>query len=220
MRTLLTPLLLLSAVPLAAEPRVRHAFSSSAAIGGARRVVVVIPTGDVTLRNGPVGQLSVSGYASREPDGPRSREQQQIIVNDASVDIVVGAGEAVIRRHFGPEAKGFSGETFTSFHVTIEAPPGINVDIKTKFGDVRIDGTFGDLDVDLRAGEIDARLPHASVRELRASCRVGEVRTTIRDEIIEREGLFPGRTRFVNPDGKSMVTLHVTAGEVRVALTP
>lgn len=219
MRNALIALLLLAAAPLAAAPRVRHAVSASVPLGEIRRIVIAIPTGDVTLRNGASDRISVSGYASREPDGTRSREKQQRIVDDVSVEIVVTGAEAVVRRHFGPEAKGFSGETFTSFRVTIEIPPGLAADVKTKYGDVRIEGTFGDLDVDLRGGEIRARLPRMSVRELRASCRVGEVRTTIGDEITEREGLFPGTTRYLNPAGKSHVTLHVTAGEVTVVLT-
>jgi hypothetical protein len=62
-------------------------------------------------------------------------------------------------------------------------------------------------------------MPQREVRQLQATCRVGEVRTKIGDEIIEREGLFPGKTRYVNPTGKSIVALHVTAGEIRVTLT-
>ncbi len=219
-KLIITILLLLAATPLAAERRVTHSFSSSAPLAQVRRIVVAIPTGDVTIRNGAADRITHSGNASREPDGPRSREAQQRIVDDATVEIEVSGGEATIRRRFGPEAKGFRGETFTSFHITLDLPPGLDLDIKTKYGDVRIDGTFGDIDVELRAGEIDVRLPRASVRELRASCRVGEVRTTIGNEITEREGVFPGRTRFVNPDGKSTVTLHVTAGEVNAELTP
>jgi hypothetical protein len=72
----------------------------------------------------------------------------------------------------------------------------------------------------MRAGEIDLRVPRATVRELNASCRIGEVRTNTGTELVTREGVFPGRTKFVNKAGKSRVNVHVTAGEVDVTLTP
>jgi hypothetical protein len=76
-----------------------------------------------------------------------------------------------------------------------------------------------DIDIDMRAGEIDVKVPKATVKELNASCRVGEVRTNLGHEVITREGVFPGRTKFVNAAGKSHVNVHVTAGEVDVTLT-
>ena len=81
-------------------------------------------------------------------------------------------------------------------------------------------GDFGDVAADLRAGEVKVRVPRARVRELNASCRVGEVRANVGTEIITKEGLFPGRTHYFNPKGKTHVNVHVTAGEVDVTLTP
>jgi len=72
---------------------------------------------------------------------------------------------------------------------------------------------------DMRAGEVNLRVPRAKVRELNASCRVGEVRTNLGTEVVTREGLFPGRTHFFNAAGKAHVNAHVTAGEVDVTLT-
>jgi hypothetical protein len=204
--------------PLLAEPKVRHQFESSIPRGNVRRVVVDIPAGDITIRNGAADRLAVSGYVSREPDSPRSREKEQRIVNDTTVEIYASNDEAIVRRRFGPEADSFRGEMFSAYRVRLELPPGIAVDVRTRYGDISIDGNFGDIDVDLRAGDVDVRLPQAAVRELEASCRVGEVRTKIGDEITEREGLFPGKTRYSNPNGKSIVNVHVTAGEIWITL--
>ena len=220
MRTLLSALLLLSAASVSAGDHVRHEFSSTAPAGQVRRVVLDIPAGEVRIRNGAAGQIAISGHVSREPDGPRSREREQRIVDDSSVEIVVRGQEAVVRRQFGPNAQSWRAGKFNSYRIDVELPPGMSVDVLTRYGDLLVEGSFGDLDIDMTAGEVAVRVPKSSVRELRASCRAGEVRTNLGDEVITREGLFPGKTRFVNPAGKSLVNVHVTFGEVRVDLTP
>ncbi len=220
MRTILSfTALCLTATTLSAEPKVRHAFESSIPRGGVQRVIVDIPAGDITIRNSPPERLTVSGEVTREPDSPGSRDREQRIVNDTSVEIYASKEEAIVRRRFGPEADSWRGSMFSDYYVTLALPPGVSIEVRTRYGDVSIEGSFGDIDVDLRAGDIDLRMPQREVRQLEASCRVGEVHTKIGDEIIEREGLFPGKTRYVNPNGKSIVTLHVTAGEVRATLT-
>lgn len=219
MRASIAAALLLLATTAAAEERVVNRFQATAMRGTAKRVIIDIPTGDITVRNGQGDRVVVTGTASREPDGPRSRDKEQRIVSASSVEIVGRSEELTVRRKFGPDADGFRAQTFTSYEVVIEVPAGLNLDVKTHTGEVTIHGSFGDIDVDLRAGEIDARLPRRDVRELRASCRIGEVRTNIGNEIVEREGIFPGRTRYLNPQGRSFVNLHTTVGEVNVELT-
>ena len=218
MRAATALILFLTSAASFAEERVQNRFQSAVAIGSVRRVVVDIPSGDITVRNGQPGRLAVSGLVSREPDSPRSREKEQRIVDHTSVEIQIRGEEAVVRRRFGPQAQGWRAQSFSDYQVALEIPPGVGIDVKTRAGDVSIEGSFGDIDVDLRAGEVDVRLPRAEVRELRASCRIGEVRTNIGNEIVEREGLFPGRTRFLNPEGKYFVNVHTTVGEVRVEL--
>lgn len=218
MRYLTSLLLVLVALPALAD-RVRHEIRETASIGQARRAVIDIPAGELRIRNGAAGRIAVNGAVSRDPDGPRSRAEEQRIVDDSGVAIVTRGSEVVVRRQFGPNARSWRAETFSSYEISIEIPAGMAVDIRTRYGDVEVEGTFGDLDIDLRAGEIDVRVPRATVRELRASCRIGEVRTNLGDEIITREGVFPGRTRFVNPSGTAFVNVHTTVGEVRVELT-
>lgn len=211
--------LLSLASPAFAEVRVVHDIRASGSIGQARRAVIDIPAGEVRVRNGAPGRITVDGVVSRDPDGPRSRAEEQRIVDDIGVAIVARGSEVIVRRQFGPNARSWRAETFTSYDVTIEVPTGMAVDVRTRYGDVEIEGTFGDVDVDLRAGEIDVRVPRSTVRELRASCVAGEVRTNLGDEIITREGLFPGKTRYVNANGTAFINVHTTFGEVRVELT-
>jgi hypothetical protein len=208
----------LVALTVSAEERVTSRFQSEVPRGSLRRVVVDIPAGDITIRNGSADRLVVSGTVSREPDSDRSRKKEQRIVNHTAVEIVVRNDEAVVQRKFGPDANTWRAKAFSDYDVTLEVPPGLNLDIKTEAGEVRVDGSFGDIEIDMTAGEVDLRLPRKDVRELRASCRAGEVRTNIGNEIIEKEGLFPGRTRYINPDGRSFVNVHVTFGEVDVML--
>lgn len=176
-------------------------YKASVPRGNVQRVVVAVPAGEIVVRNGAADRISIDGYAERHDE----------IVDDTKLEIVVKGTDATIRRTSAP--------SFTSYTVTIEVPAGTSIDLGTKYGEVRMEGTFGDVDVDLNAGEIRLRTPRAQVKELNASVTVGEVHTNLGDRTVSREGLFPGRTHWSNPTGKSSVDLHTTAGEVRVTLT-
>jgi len=157
--------------------------------------------------------------ASRDYDGPKEALWAQKVVNDTSVEIVVNGAEAIVRRKFAKNAQSFRAQKFTGIDLRLDLPPGMDVDFDTAAGEIDMAGNFGDIDVDLRAGEVDIRTPRSRVRELNASCRVGEVRTHLGNEIVTREGLFPGKTHFFNAAGTAHVNVHVTAGEVDVTLT-
>jgi hypothetical protein len=200
---------------------VSHAFSTSAPLGSARRVVVDIEAGDIIVRNSATSTINVTGRVKRESDEDE-REENQRIVDDSAAEVYVGRDEAIVRRKFGRNAQGWRAQTHNAeWTVTIEVPTGVSIELGTRYGDIDISGTFGNIDVDLRAGDIDVNTPRANVRELIASCRVGEVRTHLGDEIIEREGFLPGKTRWVNEKatGTSVVRVHATAGEINVVLT-
>ncbi len=220
MRKASLALLLLAAALPAAADQVRHTFQSSVPRGEVRRVVIDVPAGDVDIRNNASGKLAVSGWVSRDPDSDRNRDKEQRIVDDTSIVIEVKNDEATVRRHFGPQAQSWRAGMFSDYRVTVEVPPGMDVDVQTQYGDVTIDGSFGDIDVDLRAGDVDVHIPKKDVRQLNASARVGDVRTKFGEEIVQREGVFPGKTRYVNPQGRTIVNVHVTAGDVNVVLTP
>lgn len=207
-------------LPAAADARdAEHPFQASVPRGQVQRVTIDIPFGSFTIRNGSGSTLSLSGIASRDYDGERERVWAQKVVDDSSVEFYVNGAEAVVRRRFGPNADGWRARKFTGYDLRLDLPPGVDLVFETSAGDIDVSGDFGDVDIDLRAGEIDLRLPKSRVRELRASCRIGEVRTNIGNEIVEREGIFPGRTRYLNPEGRSFVNLHTTVGEVNVELT-
>jgi hypothetical protein len=209
--------LLLSSVAFAAD--VEHAFQSAIPRGQVSRVVIDIPYGNFTVRNGSPNQIGVSGIASRHYDGAKEKKWAQQVVNDTSVEIYVSGSEAVIKRKFGKKADSFRARKFTDLDLRIDVPPGLDIEFETSAGEVDMAGQFGDIDIDLRAGEVDVKIPKASVKELTASCRVGEVRTNLGHEVVTREGVFPGRTKYFNAAGKTHVNVHVTAGEVDVTLT-
>ena len=218
MRKLTIAVALLAAIPAFGD-QVRHAFQSSTPRGAVRRVVIDIPAGDIDVRNGAADRLAVSGWVSRDPDSDRNRAKEQRIADDTSVEINVRNDEAVVRRKFGAEAQGWRAGMFSSYHVRVEVPPGMHVEVGTRFGDVTIEGSFGDIDVDLRAGDIGVRVPKKDVRELNASVRVGDVRAKFGQDVVERGGLF-NKTRYTNESGKSIINVHATAGDVNVSLEP
>lgn len=197
-----------------------HAFQSVVGRGQVERVVIDIPHGSFTVRNGAHGKLALSGVASRDFDSPREASWAQKIVNDTSVEIYVNGAEAIVRRKFGKNAQSWRAQKFTGIDLRLDLPPGMDVTFETTAGEIDLAGDFGDVDIDLRAGEVDVRVPRARVRELNASCRIGEVHTNLGREILTREGILPGRTHYFNAAGKTHVNAHTTFGEVRVTLMP
>lgn len=211
--------LVFTAGTVLADGRVRNAFESAVPAAGVQRISIEIPAGEVHVVNGNPGTIAIHGHASRNCDGPRSRGEQQRIIDDVSVRIHVADGVATVERTFGPNAHGWSAKKFSEFAITVEVPPGLAVDVGTMFGDVTVRGRFGDLAVDLRAGDVRVELPRDSVRDLEASVRVGDVRLDSGERRSLSEGIFPSVQRFENPKGTARVTLHATAGDVRVSLS-
>ena len=203
-----------------ADDSVRHPVSASVRRASIRRLIVDIPAGEISVRNGSADRIAVSGEVQRNYDGDNERAKQQRIVDDIGVEIFVDNDDALIRRKFGSDADGWRARSWrTSYHLTIEVPRGVGVDLETKYGEVTLEGEFGNLNVDLRAGEIHLRTPRASVHELNASVRIGEVHTDFGEEREDHEGILPGTTHFINANGHSRVNVHTTVGELHVTLT-
>lgn len=198
---------------------VEHSFQATAPRGKVQRVVIDIPFGDFTIRNGSPDRIALSGIASRDYDGAKEKKWAQDVVNDTSVEIYVNGAEAIVRRKFGKKADSWRARKFTGLDLRIELPAGVDVEFETSAGEVDLAGNFGDIDIELSAGEVELRIPKATVKELSASCRVGEVKAHLGHEIVTREGIFPGRTKYFNAAGRTRVNVHVTAGEVDVELT-
>jgi hypothetical protein len=219
-----TALVLSAAVLLAgaasADEEVIHPFSTSISRSGIKRVIVDIPAGEVRLRNSSTDRIAISGNVHREYDGYRQREKAQRIVDDIGAEIFTNGDEALIRRSYGPNAQSWSARSWHSnYRITVEVPKGMNVDIETRYGELSLEGDFGNVNVDLRAGEIHMRVPRASVRELNASVRIGEVHTDFGVDREDHEGILPGSTHFINAGGRSRINLHTTVGELHVTLT-
>jgi hypothetical protein len=216
-------ILILSAALLAATAAmaddVEHKFQSLVARGQVQRVLIDIPDGDFTIRNGSATHIGVSGIASRDYDGQRERLWAQKVVDDTSVEVYINGVEAVVRRRFGPNADSWRAQKFTGLDLRIDLPAGVDVEFDTTAGDIDLAGDFGNVGIDLRAGDVKVQVPRARVRELNASCRIGEVHANLGSEIVSKEGVFPGRTHYFNARGKTSVNAHVTVGEVNVTLT-
>ena len=216
----LTLALMLAAGAALASDEVSHSFSTAAKSGHVRRVVIDIPAGEVRIRNGAGDRIAVSVTAERHFEGYRRRAKEQQIVDDVSAEVVVKGDEAIVRRRFGPNAQSWNARSFhSSVELTVELPPGVDVEVTTRYGAVHIDGAFGSIDTDLRAGEVHVRTPRANVRDLTASVSIGEVHMYATDSSIENEGLFPHVARYHNARGRSDVNVRSTFGEVHVTLT-
>ncbi|MGN6185589.1 MAG: hypothetical protein ACTHQM_18275 [Thermoanaerobaculia bacterium] len=198
---------------------VEHKFQSAVERGSVQRVIIDVPQGNITIRNGAPQQLLVAGIASRDYDGKREMAWAQKVVDDTSVEIYVNGSEAIVKRKFGPKAESYRARKFTGLDLRLEIPSGIEVKFETDAGNIDMAGDFGHVNLALRAGEVAIKMPRSRVRALDASCRIGEVKTNTGTQIIEKEGLFPGRMHFFNATGTSNVKAHVTTGRINVELT-
>ena len=199
----LAAVMLLAAAPAFAGFHDEHSVRVVAPVKTLRLVTISIPAGGFVIRNGASDRIIVDGVVGHE---------------DVGIAIDVRGDHATIYRTFGPDARNWGGR-HAEAELTIDVPANVDVDAQTHFGEVRLDGAFGDIDVHLRAGEVDVRTPRANVGSLSASSLAGEVHANLGDRVVTREGLFAGRMQF-SGSGKSDVSVHVMAGEVRVTLTP
>ncbi len=219
--TLVLASLLVAAAPVLADGEVRKPFSASIPRGTLAKVFVDITAGEVEVRNGDAKTISISGELKREYSGAeRNQDKQRQILNDIAPTITVSGDTAIVEGKFGSNARTWSAKSFrTEWRILVQVPKGMDVEIGTRYGEITIEGEFGDLEADLRAGEITLRTPRASVKELNASVRVGEVHADLGDERVSNEGILPGTTHFYNATGKSRIKVHTTFGEVKVRLT-
>jgi hypothetical protein len=206
-------LVLVSLVAATAAADVSHPVSASVAKGGIRRVIVDIPSGEINVRNGASDRIRVSGEVRRDDDDAESRRD----VENTRVEILTDDADAIIRKA-GP-SRSWSWRIHTNYHLTVEVPRGLGVSLETKYGEITLEGEFGNIDADLRAGEIHLRTPRASVKELNASVRIGEVHTDFGEDREDHEGILPGTTHFINANGRSRINVHTTVGELHVTLT-
>src|SRR4051794_40692432 len=139
-KTIAAAALLLAATSAYANREVTHKFESSVPAAGIRRVVIEIPAGEVTVRNGGANAVRVSGRIDRDYDGWRRADENQKIVDDISAEVHVSNEEAVVRRRFGPNAHGWRGTHSNEFHVTVEVPAGVSLEFETSYGEVNIEG--------------------------------------------------------------------------------
>src|SRR5688500_18592312 len=104
MRTSLVLAASLLAATSALAQDVEHKFQSFVPRGQVQRVVIDIPYGSFTIRNGAPAHIGVSGVASRDYDGQRERIWAQKVVDATSVEVYVNGAEAIVRRKFGRNA--------------------------------------------------------------------------------------------------------------------
>jgi len=220
MRRLFLVPLLFAALTASAGHRLIHHFQTSVPLRNIKRVVIAIPAGEIRVTNGNSNDIAVSGAVRRECDDDDERAEVQRSIDDIDVEVYTNGSEAIVRRHYGTHGHGWRVTNMASVDLELTLPPGVDLDFETKAGEIWLEGTFGNVDTDLRAGEIHVRTPRTNVKELNASTRIGEVHTSLGDRRIDREGVFPGTTHFVNPDGgRTTMNLHTTVGEVHVTLT-
>jgi hypothetical protein len=201
-----------------ADKTVTHAFNDSMPADGIRSLVIEIPVGEIKVRNSATNDIVVEGIAQRDYRKDKAQEQAQKSVNDSSVKIRVRGNEARLVRKYGPAARGRE-QRHVSYKLTVSVPRGMQLQVLQDVGELDIAGVYGDMDVELDVGEVKIKTPKSNIRELSAKSTIGEVKTNLGDRIVEKEGLFAGRTHYLNEGGRNLLTVDVNVGEVAIDLT-
>src|SRR5947209_6543766 len=97
-QTLLAIAFILITAPALANHEVTHTFQQRLPAEGVHRLVIEIPAGDVTVRNGESHFLVIKGEAKREYDGTDRMEKNQKIADDVSAEFTINHEEAIVRR--------------------------------------------------------------------------------------------------------------------------
>jgi len=202
-----------------AKPKVSRNFSISAPASGVLRLVIDIPASELTIENGPAGELAALGTVTREYRKPNDIRKAQQIVDAASVRFDIQGTRAILRRQFGANAKGRRAQSHnTEFNVRVRVPRGTHLEVRQTAGQVTVKGDFGDTDIAMRAGDVSVTMPKSAIRELFARARVGDVKTDIGDRVITREGILSGATHYFLEGGRSLLSVKLTTGNVDIRL--
>lgn len=196
-----------------------HEVRSEAPAAGIRRVRIELPSSELVIRNGSTERILIHGEVRRPYGNEAERERAKAFIEDISIMIDSKASRAVIRRVYGPNASGYwQRRKQTDYTLTIELPTGTHVELHQSAGSIDLSGRFGDVDIGLRAGQIRIEMPQADIKEVFAKTKIGEVKTTMGDRVVTREGFFPGATHFYSDTGDGVIraTLHV--GEIEIIL--
>jgi hypothetical protein len=202
-----------------AGSEVSRSFRTVANAGGVEHVLVDISIGEVTIRSGSTSQIEVTGTIERNYEGVRGRRKAKEILDDTEIEVTVRGDRASIRERLGPSARSGRGRWLKSqLDIRITLPSGVNLEVEQSIGELDIAGDFRDVDVEMGIGELTVRLPKKNIRELNVGATIGEVHTDVGDRVFTREGLFAGRTHYVNSGGTNVVDVHLKVGEVEVSL--
>jgi hypothetical protein len=221
MKRILGALLLMVPVIALAQPAPTavHKFQSSVPLGTIDRVILEVSVAQVDLRNSTDGTIALSGEVRREYDDARALAAAQKIVDASDVVITMRGSAAVIERRFGKDASSRSARGHrTKFDIHLTVPSSVAVEVRQKVGDIDVSGEFGDLFIDVSVGDVRIALPKRSIKELIAKATIGEVSTNLGDRIVTREGIFAGRTHYLNEGGHATLNVTVGVGDVAIDL--
>ncbi|MGK2858045.1 MAG: hypothetical protein ACSLFQ_12655 [Thermoanaerobaculia bacterium] len=206
--------------PALAQSEVVHEFSTSVAASGIERVIVEMPEAGITIRTAAGEDVSATGRVRRGFRNDKQRRDAQAMVDDASIEIVVDGTTATVRRAFGPNAMSRSAKgSRTAFEFVLIIPETKAIRVRMSAGEVDASGLLGHVDIGLRAGDVKLTMPKASVKELIARARLGGLDLNLGDRLIEKDGILAGKAHYLNEGGAYVVSVLVTAGDVKIELT-
>jgi hypothetical protein len=192
-------LLILSGVAFGATEALRRSETTRTLVTSpVHKIVVHADSGDVDIRAGLTGDVVIQRDDAWLIDRPDVKESYR----DGVLDIGTGCGhlKAVLR---------------CRSDVRIDAPPEVDVQIKTKSGDVDLRGLSGRADVETDSGDI--RMHRLEPVTVRAMTDAGDVSLDLFGQPTRTEAKSDaGNVRVTVPYGPYRVDANATGGNVKV----
>jgi hypothetical protein len=206
---LLSALLLLPQLALAADAPPARVVESDVALSGATAVEANLPIGNLFVKGtgGERVKARLEVTCSADPDCPAAAQKLAVTSRNR-------AGELLVQVEGYPKL----GNKGLSLVLHLEIPRAVRLETNLGVGDARVEGINGDLEVGIGVGNVSLKLDQGKVKSVELDSGVGEVALLIDGGRIEGSGLVGKGLEWSQGKGTAHVEVDTGVGDITVEL--
>jgi hypothetical protein len=201
---------LLWVVPAGADEIVRS-FQQQIPVGGADKIVLDFPVGELTVEGGDSSQVGLDVKIACNHRTSRCEEAAQ------ALRLVYNTSGDQLRVEVKNWPK-FGGSRGLHVRARINVPRDLPLRAELGVGELNVQGLASDLDLDLGVGEVNVNLPKDAVGSVDLDTGVGEASLHAAGRRYESAGLFTRELHWDKGSGRARVKVDCGVGEIDVTL--
>lgn len=203
-------LVLLTAVPAAADARSTLTAERGFTVGDARRLQVDFPAGALAIRHADSDRIEVvmKAHCREAGSGCEERAQRIRLVADRSGD----------RRVLRLEGLSKTLPRGPAVELSLRVPSRLGIDVHMGAGDLEIRDLRSDVDVEMGAGSVEVRGADGTVGSVVVHVGVGDARLRRAGGDVEGRGFIAKNLRWSSGGSGSQVSVDLGVGDVEVTL--